>query len=143
MNQNRDSWLFPAHIRKYNGEPVTDGLLEQTITFGLYHYQFQFGTHGTLPHAILYKFVYMYIPFFCVSYQYFIQNSLWYLEIDMSCTWRWIYSCIFLSIVSLIETFQVFCFLDGVFILGFVPGDNRRYFEHCCEFTSTVPPREF
>ena len=29
-------------------------------------------------------------------------------------------------------------FPDGVFILGFVPGDNRRYFEHCCEFTSTV-----
>ena len=24
--------------------------------------------------------------------------------------------------------------------LGFVPGDHRRSFEHCCEFTSTVSP---
>ena len=55
---------IPAHIRKYNGEPVTEGLLEQTITFGIY--KFQFGTHGTLSYAILYKCVYMYIPFLCV-----------------------------------------------------------------------------
>ena len=23
-------------------------------------------------------------------------------------------------------------------MLGLVPGDNRRYFKHCCEFTSTL-----
>ena len=29
------------------------------------------------------------------------------------------------------------------YALGFAPGDNRRYFEHCCEFIATVsPPNE-